>query len=241
MTDVNGHKEDGTANWQWGRAQSGNVMDSVGAAFMMLVPPFFTLFLIRSCHHNKCALRDTLADVVSGRVDWSWIPVPTATTWAIYIVWFAIHVAAYYFVPGPTGYGQPTPAGHTLKYKVNGWNIWWLTHGALVAAVYLNVLDPKLIQMEWERMWTVLNIVGYFWTFFAYFKAYHFPSHADDRKFSGSTLYDLFMGIEANPRFGDWFDFKLFFNGRPGIGGWTVINLSFTRHSIIKSAMSPTV
>jgi 7-dehydrocholesterol reductase len=39
-------------------------------------------------------------------------------------------------------------------------------------------------------------------------------------------MYDLFMGIEQNPRFGDWFDFKLFFNGRPGIVAWSVINFS---------------
>lgn len=35
------------------------------------------------------------------------------------------------------------------------------------------------------------------------------------------------MGIEFNPRVGRWFDFKLFFNGRPGIVAWTLINLSF--------------
>lgn len=35
------------------------------------------------------------------------------------------------------------------------------------------------------------------------------------------------MGIEFNPRIGKWFDFKLFFNGRPGIVAWTLINLSF--------------
>lgn len=35
------------------------------------------------------------------------------------------------------------------------------------------------------------------------------------------------MGIEFNPRIGEWFDFKLFFNGRPGIVAWTLINLSY--------------
>lgn len=35
------------------------------------------------------------------------------------------------------------------------------------------------------------------------------------------------MGIEFNPRVGKWFDFKLFFNGRPGIVAWTLINLSY--------------
>lgn len=34
------------------------------------------------------------------------------------------------------------------------------------------------------------------------------------------------MGIEFNPRIGP-IDFKLFFNGRPGIIAWTIINMSF--------------
>ncbi|PNI12679.1 DHCR7 isoform 11, partial [Pan troglodytes] len=40
-------------------------------------------------------------------------------------------------------------------------------------------------------------------------------------------FYNYMMGIEFNPRIGKWFDFKLFFNGRPGIVAWTLINLSF--------------
>jgi 7-dehydrocholesterol reductase len=38
------------------------------------------------------------------------------------------------------------------------------------------------------------------------------------------------MGVEFNPRIGKHFDFKLFFNGRPGIVAWTLINLSFTAY-----------
>jgi 7-dehydrocholesterol reductase len=62
---------------------------------------------------------------------------------------------------------------------------------------------------------------------FIYVKAHLFPTHADDRKFSGSIIYDFFMGIEMNPRIGDLWDFKLFHNGRPGIIAWTLINISF--------------
>jgi 7-dehydrocholesterol reductase len=40
---------------------------------------------------------------------------------------------------------------------------------------------------------------------------------------SGSVIYDLYMGIEFNPRFGKMFDFKLFHNGRPGIVAWTLM------------------
>lgn len=46
-------------------------------------------------------------------------------------------------------------------------------------------------------------------------------------KFTGNFFYNYMMGIEFNPRIGKWFDLKLFFNGRPGIVAWTLINLSF--------------
>ena len=54
----------------------------------------------------------------------------------------------------------------------------------------------------------------------------------DDCKWSGSVMYDMFMGVEHNTRLGEWFDFKLFFNGRPGIVGWTVINFSFAAKQV---------
>jgi 7-dehydrocholesterol reductase len=41
----------------------------------------------------------------------------------------------------------------------------------------------------------------------------------------GSILYDMYMGIELNPRFGRYFDFKLFTNGRPGIIAWTLMSV----------------
>ena len=69
------------------------------------------------------------------------------------------------------------------------------------------------------------NITGLGLSSFAFLKAYYFPTHPEDRRFTDSVIYDFFMGIEHNPRIGD-LDFKLFFNGRPGILAWTLINLS---------------
>jgi len=70
-------------------------------------------------------------------------------------------------------------------------------------------------------------IYAYFISMFAFIKAHLFPSFPEDRKFSGSIIYDYMMGIEMNPRIGQLWDFKLFHNGRPGIIAWTLINFSF--------------
>ena len=49
--------------------------------------------------------------------------------------------------------------------------------------------------------------------------------HTD--KVSGSAVYDFYMGIELNPRFGPLWDWKLFHNGRPGIVAWTLMYVGY--------------
>lgn len=105
---------------------------------------------------------------------------------------------------------------------------WAVTHvGYFIASEYFHLFPSSLIHDNWGALLVAANVLGYVLTLGTYIKAYIAPSHADDRKFSTSKLYDLFWGIEFNPRIGNWFDFKLFFNGRPGIIGWTLINMSF--------------
>ncbi|CAG8542957.1 4913_t:CDS:2 [Paraglomus occultum] len=134
----------------------------------------------------------------------------------------------YAVLPAKIGYGQRTPAGYILPYKVNGLLAWTISHAVYLAgAYYFSWWSPSIIHDNWGSLLIAANIYGFFLTFFVYFKAYYFPTHPADRKYSGSVLYDLMMGIEMNPRFGELWDFKLFHNGRPGIVAWTMINLSF--------------
>jgi len=145
----------------------------------------------------------------------------------LYIFWLSFQFILAVGLPGPYAYGQATPAGHVLKYKVNGLRVWFLTHFLFIfCGWYLKLFPLSIIYDEWgPLLWSAL-LYGYCLAVFAYIKGCFFPSHPDDVKYSGSIWYDMFMGIELNPRFGDWFDFKLFHNGRPGIVAWTLINLS---------------
>ncbi|CAG8570072.1 9578_t:CDS:2 [Cetraspora pellucida] len=146
----------------------------------------------------------------------------------IYVSWLSFQAILYAVLPAKIGYGQQTPAGYILPYKVNGLLAWFITHILfLVGAFYFNWWDASIVHDNWGSLLIAANIYGYFLTFFSYAKAYIMPSHPEDRKFSGSFIYDLLMGIEMNPRFGKYWDFKLFHNGRPGIIAWTLINLSF--------------
>lgn len=140
----------------------------------------------------------------------------------------AFQAFLYVFLPGPIGYGQMTPAGHTLPYCVNGLLAWTVTHASFITCSLLfELFDPAIIADNWGPLMIAATAFGYLLTLYSWIKAHWFPSHPEDRKFSSSFIYDMFMGIEFNPRIGKYFDFKLFFNGRPGIVAWTLINFSF--------------
>jgi 7-dehydrocholesterol reductase len=167
-------------------------------------------------------------------------PRPSLEASVGYGVWLMFQAALYQFLPSVLSSGQLTPAGNLLKYRTNGLLAWSITHALFAAFSLHGTLDPAILARNWEGLLLVTNVYGFILTGVAYAKAHFSPSHEKDRKFSGkhakniwakrsllkkpgSVLYDLYMGIELNPRFGKYFDFKLFTNGRPGIIAWTLM------------------
>jgi 7-dehydrocholesterol reductase len=122
--------------------------------------------------------------------------------------------------------GQLTPAGHLLYYNINGLQAWLITHITFVMLCYYSILSVTWIADNWMALFLVANITGLLLSIMSYLKAHYAPTHPRDNKYSGSFVYDFIMGVEFNPRIGN-LDFKLFFNGRPGIIAWTLINISF--------------
>jgi len=155
--------------------------------------------------------------------------VPSYEVVAVYFCWLLYQLILYFILPGRIAYGQKTPAGLELKYKCNGHETFVVSLVTYTILVLTSSIDNSWIRNNWFALFTVSNVFAFFLTFFAYFKSLYFPTHSKDRKFRGSFFYDLLMGVEFNPRFGN-FDFKLFFNGRPGIIGWVIINISFLFH-----------
>jgi 7-dehydrocholesterol reductase len=122
--------------------------------------------------------------------------------------------------------GAVTPAGNRLWYKINGLQAWVISHLVFIIGAWIGLFSPTIIFDQWGTLLWVVNGLGFLLAFFVFIKAYFFPSFPKDRKFSSHLIYDFCMGIELNPRIGP-IDLKLFFNGRPGIVAWTLINLSF--------------
>ncbi|EDO38405.1 predicted protein [Nematostella vectensis] len=156
---------------------------------------------------------------------WGNIPEVTLSGVGLFLTWLTLQLVLYLALPGRIATGNPTPAGNILSYKCNGLNAWIFTHALFIALAYFDLMKMTVIYNYWGSLLVLANILGILLTAFVYVKAHYFPTHKEDRCFSGSFFYDFYMGIEANPRIGN-LDFKLFFNGRPGIVAWTLINLS---------------
>ncbi|PSR82641.1 ergosterol biosynthesis ERG4/ERG24 family-domain-containing protein [Coniella lustricola] len=153
-------------------------------------------------------------------------PQPTVQAGAAVVIWIGVQAILFRTLPGQTHSGQYTPAGHLLTYKINGLYAWILTHLGYGLLCWFGLLDPAFIALNWSQLIGAMNLAGLIASMFAFAKAHLFPSHPNDRKFSGSVIYDFYMGIELNPRLGANFDFKLFSNGRLGMMAWTLIDVS---------------
>ena len=192
----------------------------------------FCWFVFITLHNYNGSLQNASEDVIKNLQDgklskFLLLKTPPISTegFCLYFIWLLAQAIMYLVVPGPKGYGQPTPGGRVLEYNCNGLNSWILTHAVVLFCVYQNVFRGTILFDNWGTVFVLANICGFLISLFALVKAHLFPTHSDDRRFSGAIVYDFFMGIEHNPRLGN-LDFKLFFNGRPGILMWTLINMS---------------
>jgi 7-dehydrocholesterol reductase len=203
-------------------------MNTLGCGGIILICPILVILLevglFRTEFHGSI-VKVLLSIYELGPIEFSktYGPQYCQTATIGYFAWVIFQIVLYMGLPSKICYGQQTPAGHLLPYHVNGLSAWIVSHVAWAVGSYNGLIDPALIARNWPGLIVAFNIYGYILPLFAYIKAHLAPTHTDDRKFSGSIIYDYYMGIEFNPRIGKWFDFKLFHNGRPGIVMWTLM------------------
>ncbi|KAF5602676.1 7-dehydrocholesterol reductase [Fusarium subglutinans] len=214
----------------WGRAAFGRswLRSLVGASPLFLAPmASISIFITLAEYEGSLSL---FADAVKEHGFWTicaqYGPHLTTKGIAAVICWVGIQALLYCLLPGEQHQGQLTPAGYLLSYKINGLSAWIVTHLLYALLSWLGILDPGFIPRNWSSLIGAMNLAGFVISALALVKAYVMPTHPEDRKFSGSFLYDFFMGIELNPRLGENFDLKLFSNGRAGMMVWTLIDFS---------------
>ena len=226
---------------QWGRAWYVEGWTFFSCLMIFLFSPLLVLYFYLAAYHYQASLLEPIYQLFTGQATlrglWEMLPGFSASAAGILGVWLSFQIALallpdvmHRWVPGYRGgqqLGPMNPSGDRLWYEVNGLQAWVISHIFFLAgAFWFHWFSPTIIFDHWLGLLVSANILGWGLSFLVYAKAYLWPSFAQDRKFSGNFLYDFYMGIELNPRFGPW-DLKLFFNGRPGIVAWTLINLSF--------------
>ena len=200
-------------------------------AVALLGAPLLVTYLWISCRAYGCAMSAPVMDVAAhgaraiGDV-LAAAPRPTLAGFGVFAVWYLAQALLALVLPGRTGFGAPTPAGHRLPYRLNGLNAWLVTHVLLyLAAFRWELISPTLVYDHGGGLLVAANTAGLLISLFAFWKARTRPTHPGDRTLSGSAVYDFLVGSELNPRVGG-FDLKLFHIGHLGMMAWTVVNFS---------------
>lgn len=188
-------------NPSWGRFNGDSWLSVVGCgAIMLLCPILVIVFAIALSDFNGSITTTLWTMATQNPIEFAilYSPRPTMEAMLGYAAWVLFQAALYLWLPGQTGYGQRTPAGHLLPYRVNGIQAWVLTHALAAGAVYLGYLDGALIAKHWGGLMVAMNVYGYFLTGISYLKALVDPTHPDDRKFSGMCGLFHFNRGDAN-------------------------------------------
>lgn len=164
---------------------------------MLLCPILVILFSVALTDFNGSITTTLLTCATINPIDFIKLYFPRPTTEAMlgYAAWVLFQAGLYVWLPGMTGYGQRTPAGHLLPYRVNGIQAWVLTHALAAAAVAFGYLDGATIAKNWDGLMIAMNVYGYFLSGISYVKAIADPTHPDDRKFSGTCGFRSVLRI----------------------------------------------
>jgi hypothetical protein len=186
---------------------------------------------------------------VPGPDFWRAIPAPTARSVLIFGGWVLFQALLQIYAPGPTVEGAPLSDGRRLRYRLNGWWSWWLTWlalGAVVGAAGARggpdaaVAAAAAVADELGPLMTTANLFTAALCVYLYVRGRRHPDDGSARV-AGRVIHDYVMGTSLNPRHGG-FDWKLFCEGRPGLLGWVVIDLSlaarqYQLHGLVTTPM----
>jgi len=136
--------------------------------------------------------------------------------------WILLQAFIYMLPVGKVVYGRVLSDGTSLDYRMNGFIALMLSTVGFAALIYFKV--PVTLVYECfigiitaTILWSVVVSIT------VYVMARMQKTGLAPGGNTGNVIYDFFMGHQLNPRWGK-FDFKFFFEVRPGFIGWVMIN-----------------
>lgn len=182
------------SNKTWGRSSNISVWTQIGSGTMICACPVWVTLDWMALEHFNGSLSEAVRWVTesailrNGSLDLNYLPKPSWTGTSMYIGWLLFQAILFSFLPGRITYGQRTPGGNLLTYNANGLIAWLLTHLLFCIGVHQQLFSASVIARNWQGLFIAANVYGYLLAGFSFLKAHWFPSHINDRKFSGKGI-----------------------------------------------------
>lgn len=188
----------------------------LGTLLMAIGLPVTVLGLYVLCSPDDCSLR--LHPTFPKLEDfWHLYAFP------VLILWFVFHAVIYLSPLGKTADGTKIRDGTQLKYKINGFYAFVISHILFVVGYCYFKVPVTFVYDHFLALATAATLFSFLLAVYVYARSFRAGALLAVGGNSGNFIYDWFMGRELNPRIG-MFDWKVFCEMRPGLIGWVIIN-----------------
>ena len=122
--------------------------------------------------------------------------------------------------------------GSRLKYPLNGHLAFWISLAVMIFTPNFDsrgsasgtLFDLSYLYDHYIHLATSALLIALMLTIYLYVRSFRKGAVLAPHGDSGNVVYDAFIGRELNPRVAKNFDLKYFFELRPGLVGWALIN-----------------
>ncbi|EER29094.1 erg24, C-14 sterol reductase [Coccidioides posadasii str. Silveira] len=222
-----------------------------GATAIVLGLPVLMNFLYFTCNDVTGCPAPALLDIrtltwesLKSQIPWprdgilgfaSW----KATKWTL--AYYLLSLVLYRVLPAQEVYGTKLrESGRPLKYRFNAFYATIVQLAACAVGTYLygaNFVVWTFITDNYLQILTANIIIAYVLSVYVYIGSFGVkPGNSEMRELArgghtGNMIYDFYIGRELNPRitlpFIGEVDLKAWFEMRPGLTGWALLNLAF--------------
>ncbi|KAG9475548.1 hypothetical protein GDO78_003770 [Eleutherodactylus coqui] len=197
----------------------------IGALLLLVVLPGTVLYLLLTCNTDDASVFQVPSPLPQLQSLWN----PFALT--LLLGWVALQAVLYMLPMGSIVEGITLRDNTRLEYKINAFYA-FLVSALLAGVAFMVQLPLSYVYDHFLEFAVASAIISLALSIFLYVKSLAAPeSSLAPGGNSGNPLYDFFIGHELNPRVGS-FDLKYFCELRPGLIGWSLINLCFLMKDI---------
>lgn len=204
----------------------------VGVFVMMVVLPAVVVGSYLFCNKESCSFRE----VPSLPPLWGFKGAFFDVGHLIVDGWIIFQAFIYMLPIGEVVQGQVLADGTALDYRMNGFLALMFSVIGFAACVYFKV-GVGLVYDTFLGITTATICWSFFIALVVYIKARVQKTGLSAEGNTGNFIYDFFLGHQLNPRWGK-FDFKFFFESRPGLIGWVMINFCMAAKEYQENGLS---